>query len=74
MTWISLAVAIITGITLLLKYLLGDKRKIAQLKARRYELEEKLRRALAVNDTVTISVVSIELDRVRKELSDINTK
>jgi heme exporter protein D len=69
LTWVSLAITVLTGVTLLIKYLLSDKRKIAQLKARQYELEEKLRRALAVNDTVAISSISIELERVRTSLA-----
>jgi len=68
MGWVSLAIAVITGVTLLIKYLLSDKRKIAQLKARQYELEQKLRKALADNNTVAISQLSIELERVRLEL------
>ena len=72
--WIPLAVAVITGITLLLKYLLSDKRKIANLKVRQYELEEKLRGALARSDTVAISSITLELSRVRTQLNNFNTK
>lgn len=68
LTWIALAVAVITGITKLFTYLLGDKRKIRELKEKQYELEEKLRRALAANNTVAISRLSIELERVRIQL------
>lgn len=74
MAWIPLALAIITGITLLLKYLLSDKRKIAQLKARQYELEEKLRKALAKFDTIAMSTISLELERLRAQLRNINAK
>ncbi len=74
MAWIPLALAIITGITLLLKYLLSDKHKIAKLKERQYELEEKLRGALARLDTVRISSITIELNRVRTQLRDLNAK
>ena len=51
-TWVTLAVAIIVGITKLLTYLLGSKRKVNILKARQYELEEQLRVALAKNDKI----------------------
>jgi uncharacterized membrane protein (DUF106 family) len=46
----------------LFAYYTSDKTKIKQLKARQYELEEKLRMALA------------KLDRVRKKLSDFNAR
>jgi uncharacterized membrane protein (DUF106 family) len=58
----------------LFAYYTSDKTKIKQLKARQYELEEKLRMALAKNDTVSISTISMELDRVRKKLSDFNAR
>jgi uncharacterized membrane protein (DUF106 family) len=66
--WISLAIAIITGLTALITYLLGDKRKIRILKERMAKLEEKLKIAEARNDTVGLSRISLELDRVRWQL------
>lgn len=68
MGWISLVVAIVTGLTALATYLLGDKRKIRILQQRMVILENRLRFALAKNDTVAISSISIELERVRWEL------
>ncbi len=65
---ISLVILVLTIAWGIIKYLNSDKTKIKQLKARQYELEERLRQALARNDTVAISSISIELERVRLEL------
>lgn len=64
----------ILGITKLLTYLLGDKRKLRILQQKEAELEKQLRTALAVNDTVAISSIELELNRVRAESSNIRGK
>ena len=71
---ITLAIAIVVGLTKLLTYLLGDKRRLRKLKERLYVLERELDEALAKNDTVRISNISTELDRVRRQIRDINGK
>ena len=55
-------------------YYTSDKTKIRQLKARQNELEIRLRVALAKNDTVAISLISIELNRVRTQLASFNAR
>ena len=55
-------------------YYTSDKTKIRQVKARQYELEQELRIALAKNDTVAISIISIELERVRSQLANFNAR
>jgi molybdopterin converting factor small subunit len=74
MGWIALATALIAGLTALITYILGTPRKIKLLKARQYELEQKLRTALAKNDTVAISSITIALECVRAQLADFNAK
>ena len=69
-SWIALASAIVVGLTRLLTYLLGDKRRVRKLKERKAELEKELRQALADNDTVRVADISSELDRVRAQLRD----
>ena len=69
MGWISLTIAIITGLTALITYLLGDKRKIRIIKQRMAYLENALRVAEAKNDTVSISRISLELAGLRVELA-----
>lgn len=73
-TWISLAVAIVLGLTKLLTYLLGDARKIRKLKAREYALMVEIRAALAKNDTVRLSAIEHELAWVRAQLRDFDGK
>jgi uncharacterized membrane protein (DUF106 family) len=58
----------------LFAYYTSDKTKIRQLKARQNELEEKLRIALVNNDTIAISSISLELERVRAQLSNFNSR
>jgi len=71
---LALIIAVVTGLTALFTYLLGDKRKLKQLKARQYELEYLLRAALARNDTVRIADISRELKLLRAQISDIERK
>jgi flagellar basal body-associated protein FliL len=71
---ITLACLIVSGLTALITYLLSNKRRRKQLEARKDELEERLRIALSKNDTVGVSTISLELNRVRKALSDLNAK
>lgn len=73
-TWITLAVGIVVGLTKLLTYLLGDKRKLRILKDKESCLEINLRTAISVNDTVAISAISVELDKLRKKIRDIERK
>lgn len=67
-TWITLTVAIVIGMTKLLTYLLGDKRKIRKVKQEIEQKEKEYAKALARNDTVAISILDIELRQLRAEL------
>lgn len=73
-TWITLAVVTVSGLTALLTYLLGDKRKIRILEGRKDALQKRLREALARNDTVAVSAISLELDGVRAQLRNFDRK
>ena len=68
-TWITLAVVLIVGVTKLLTYLLGARRRKRQLREMINELEKELRAALVANDTIRISTISAELSRLRDEYS-----
>ncbi len=68
--WLSLFTVIITGITLFLQYLLGDKRQFRILQERKLKLEKELRIALAKNDSVRISVIALDLHRVRQKIAN----
>ena len=67
-TWITLSVAVVIGMTKLLTYLLGDKRKVRKVKKEIEQKEKEYAQALAKNDTVAISLLDIELRRLRSEL------
>ena len=71
-TWIGLAVAVITGITLLFKYLLGDKRKLNKLIQELEEKEKEYEQALAKNDTVAMSIIDHDMRRLRAKIANIN--
>lgn len=71
---IALITLILTIVWGVIKYFNNDKTKLRNLKARQYDLEEKLRGALARRDTVVISSISLDLDRLRRQIADINTK
>ena len=73
-SWVTLAVVSILGITKLLSWWLGKPRKIEKLRKERAVLHERLRHALQFNDTVAISNITIELERVRKALLDLDAK
>lgn len=67
-TIISVIFAVIVGITKLLTYLLGDKRRIRKLREEIKYYEAELKKALAKNDTVVISCISSKLEQLRLEL------
>ncbi|RKY32384.1 MAG: hypothetical protein DRP74_02615 [Candidatus Omnitrophota bacterium] len=64
-TWVSLAVAIIVGITKLLTYLLGNKRRKRLLDNEIEKTEEDYAQALRKNDTVALSILNRKLARLR---------
>lgn len=73
-TVITLAVVAIVGLTKLLTWLLGDKRRLRKLQREIYDLEEDLRIALSIGDTVWISDIRVNLERLRREIKSINAK
>ena len=70
-TWVGLAVAVVLGLTKLLTYLLGDKRRLRQLREELFETEKEYAQALAKNDTVSISLLDDKLRRMRAEIANI---
>ena len=70
-TWIGLAVAVVLGLTKLLTYLLGDKRRLRQLREELLKTEKEYAQALAKNDTVNISLLDAKLRRMRAEIASV---
>ena len=73
-TLITLIGITIIGITKLLTYLLGDKRKLRQLENRKNEILEEMRDAAKDNDTARISTLERELKLVREDIARITGK
>ena len=70
-TWITLSVAVVIGMTKLLTYLLGDKRRIRKIKEEIEQKEKEYAEALANNKTVTISILDSQLRKLRAELKSL---
>ncbi len=73
-TWITLAVVAVIGVTKLLTYLLGDKRKIRQLEKEILEKEKEYAEALAKNQTILLTIVDRELRLLRQALASIKKR
>uniref|UniRef100_A0A6H1ZEA5 Uncharacterized protein n=1 Tax=viral metagenome TaxID=1070528 RepID=A0A6H1ZEA5_9ZZZZ len=71
---LKLFIVLIPALAALFTYLLGNSRKIEQLRNQIRGKEDELKIALAKNDSLVVSVISLELSRMRSELGHFKGK
>jgi len=70
-TWVTLTVVLISAIVKLLVYLLGDKRRRRLLEEEIEKTYEQYAKALARNDTVRLTALHHQLNKLRSKLKNI---
>jgi uncharacterized membrane protein (DUF106 family) len=67
--WAKVIIVVVPAIIVICRYLTNDKYRLEKLTKKLEQKEKEYEKALANNDTESLSVISHELDELRQKIS-----